>query len=84
MINAIRTYAEGRKWPEKYTDVVYVAPHLRESGSVKSWDGDRGMVSSCNARFIFVKFYSTLSGNGWSGTNAQACKPEDVIPGCEF
>lgn len=84
MINSIRTYAEGRERPEEYTDVVYAATHLRDGdGSIASWNSERGMVSSSNERFIFIKFYSTLSSLGWHGATAQACSLEDVIPGSE-
>lgn len=40
---------------------------------------ERGIISSKNDTYVFVKFNSTVAKLGWNGTTAQACKAEDLV-----
>lgn len=59
----------------KGTEVIYIPTHVDGS-----WhkDCERGIVSSFNDKFVFVKFYKQLANFGWKGTTSQSCRPEDL------
>jgi hypothetical protein len=40
---------------------------------------ETGVISSRNAKFVFVKFDTDLTRFGWKGTTPWACGPKDPI-----
>ena len=59
-------------------DLVLYVPHHAQ-GDAKHPDCQRGVVSSQNGRFVFVKYYPQLERFGWDGTTSQATDPSDLI-----
>lgn len=68
MIETIEKISRFRQ----FDDVVYCP---------RRGNQERGMVSSFNERFVFVKFYEQLRLHGWNGTTAQACSDMDLARG---
>lgn len=57
--------------------VAYIPMHA--SGDVNHKDVERGIVSSTNDKYAFVKFEPQLSRFGWEGTTSQSCNPSDLV-----
>ena len=57
--------------------VLYVPTHAE--GDLKHKDVERGVVSSTNGKFVFVKYYPQLERLGWHGTTSQATDPADLV-----
>ena len=56
-------------------EVIYIPNH---ADGPNHKDCERGIVSSFNEKFVFVKFYKQLINLGWEGTTAKPCKPENL------
>lgn len=57
--------------------VIYVPYHAH--GDTTHQDCERGLVSSTNDKYVFVKFLPQLSRLGWEGTTSQACKVDQLV-----
>lgn len=60
--------------------VAYVPLHAHRD--LKHPDVERGLVSSQNEKMVFVKFFPAVERNGWHGTTAQPCDPDDLVVLC--
>jgi hypothetical protein len=58
--------------------VAYVPTHAR--GDLNHHAVERGLVSSHNDKYVFVKFDKQLAKFGWDGTTSQSCDPADLVP----
>jgi hypothetical protein len=58
--------------------VIYIPGHAH--GDRDHPDCERGAVSSCNDKYIFVKFDKQVKQLGWDETTAQSCQPADLQP----
>ena len=56
--------------------VAYVPTHAH--GDMNHPDVEYGVVSSTNAKYVFVKFDRQLNRFGWEGTTSTACHPTDL------
>lgn len=57
--------------------VLYVPGHAH--GDVNHPDIERGVVSSQNGKFVFVKNRVHIERFGWNGTTSQATDPADLV-----
>lgn len=57
--------------------VLYVPNHAE--GDIRHPDVESGRVSSCNDRYVFVRFDKHVAKLGWSQTTSQACLPDNLV-----
>ena len=57
--------------------VTYVPSHAY--GDVNHGDCERGIVSSCNDHYVFVKLFKYLANLPWDDVTSHACNPDDLI-----
>lgn len=62
--------------------VAYVPTHAHHD--LKHKDVERGVVSSRNHKFVFVKYYPALERLGWEGCTSQATNPTELVKDCNL
>lgn len=56
--------------------VIYIPNH---AGDIHHPDCEKGVVSSVNDSYVFVKFDKIVDSLGWDDTTSQSCYPNSLV-----